>query len=147
MQQLIGSLNWLSLSTRPDIATITNILSKYTSKPTPQHIQHAKYVIKYLLGTKDLGLTFTSKHNPTLETYVKFPINKPAISTLYDANWGPQDASVPKAANTPHLEISKSRSISGYLTWFMGPLHWTSKCRLSQHGAQLKPKFTQPTNV
>ena len=34
MQHVVGCLNWLSISTRPDIATITNILSKYTAKPT-----------------------------------------------------------------------------------------------------------------
>ena len=96
MQQFVGCLNWLSISTRPDIATITNILSKYTAKPTQQHIDHAKYVIKYLMGTKDLGITFSSRHNPHLESYVKFPINSPTVSSMCDANWGGQDASVPK---------------------------------------------------
>ena len=127
MQQLVGCLNWLSISTRPDIATITNILSKYTSKPTPQHIDHAKYVIKYLINTKDLGITFTSQANTHLESFVKFPINNHTISTLCDANWGPQDASIPKGGTREQLELFKSRSISGYLTWFLGPIHWTSK--------------------
>ena len=127
MQQLVGCLNWLAISTRPDIATITNILSKYTSNPTQQHIDHAKYVIKYLIGSKDLGITFSSRHNSTLESFVKFPINNPTVSSLCDANWGPQDASVPKTQPTQQLELFKTRSISGFLTWFMGPLHWTSK--------------------
>jgi hypothetical protein len=38
MQTLIGSLNRLSISTRPDISTITNLLAKYTSNPTIKHI-------------------------------------------------------------------------------------------------------------
>ena len=38
MQKFIGSLNWLSISTRPDISTITNMLAKYTVIPTKGHI-------------------------------------------------------------------------------------------------------------
>ena len=127
MQQLVGCLNWLSISTRPDISTITNILSKFTSKPTQQHLDHTKYVIKYLLGTKDMGITYTSTHNSPLESYIKFPINPETVTSLCDANWGPQDASVPKGGSSQQLELFKTRSISGFLHWFMGPIHWTSK--------------------
>ena len=45
MHQLVGSLNWLAISTRPNISTITNMIVKYTSAPSKQHIQAAKQVI------------------------------------------------------------------------------------------------------
>ena len=46
---------------------------------------------------------------------------------MTDANWGPQDQSTSKHASTVPLDLFKSRSISGYLLWFNGPLHWVSK--------------------
>ncbi len=127
MRVLCGSLNWLAQSTRPDIATITNILSKYTSKPTPQHIQQAKRVIRYLKGTKSHGISFSSSEQGKLESFIKFPIPSDEILAMCDANWGPQDQSKPKPNENRTLELFKSRSISGYLLWYGGPLHWVSK--------------------
>ena len=56
MQQLMGSLQWLCQCTRPDIATITNLLAKYQSNPSHQHIEAARRVIKYLKGTSTHGI-------------------------------------------------------------------------------------------
>ena len=85
MQFLIGSINWLSISTRPDIATITNLLAKYMATPSKGHIEVAKRVLRYLKGTQHHGITFHSDTNNTLEAFVKFPINK--IVGFTDANW------------------------------------------------------------
>jgi hypothetical protein len=63
MQVLIGCLTWLSISTCPDIATITNLLAQYTTKATNSHLNQAKRVIKYLRTTKTLGISFHSDHN------------------------------------------------------------------------------------
>ena len=47
---------------------------------------------------------------------------------LTDANWGPQDASVPDPSKTyEDLDLFKSRSLSGFIIWLGGPLHWVSK--------------------
>jgi hypothetical protein len=126
-QVLIGSLNWLSMSTRPDIATITNMLAKYSNNPSKGHIDQAKRVIKYLKGTKTKGILFTSRQHSKLETFIKFPISPSIITTMTDANWGPQDQSKPSPTNNEDLELLKSRSISGYLIWLGGPVHWSSK--------------------
>ena len=127
MQQLIGSLNWLSISTRPDIATITNMLAKYTLKATPAHIDAVKRVIKYLKGTKEYGITFSTTTNHNLESFVKFPIPPNQVTSLTDANWGPQDQSKPLPNETRTLDLFKSRSLSGFLVWLGGPIHWSSK--------------------
>lgn len=62
-----------------------------------------------------------------MESHVKFPISKP-VTALTDANWGPQDQSIPTKKNPPkELPLFHSRSISGFVIWFNGPLHWISK--------------------
>ena len=126
MQQLVGSLTWLSISMRPDIATITTMLAKYTACPTEAHLKHVQYVLRYLKGTRDMGISFSSKHNTELESFIKFPVGS-TVLPLCDANWGPQDQSRPHPNITEQLELFKSRSLSGFLLWLQGPLHWVSK--------------------
>lgn len=126
MQTLVGSLNWLAISTRPDIATVTNLLAKYMSNPNTHHIEAAKRVIKYLKGTRERGITFTSHNTSTLNTFVKFP-TKSTITSMCDANWGPQDQSKPDPQKPSEVGIFKSRSLSGFVVWLNGPLHWVSK--------------------
>jgi deoxyuridine 5'-triphosphate nucleotidohydrolase len=128
LRAIIGSCNWLSTQTRPDIATITNIIAQYQSNPSPGHLEAAKYVLRYLKGTSDLGITFSSNINSSLQSFVKFPIAPDKLYPFSDANWGPQDASAPKPNDPPtELELFKSRSISGFVIWLGGPLHWVSK--------------------
>jgi dUTPase len=131
MQTLIGCLNWLSTSTRPDIATATNLLAKYTSCPNSKHIAAVKRVIRYLKGTKTRGITFTNTSAATLNSYIKFPIADPnnlKLISMCDANWGPQDQSAPNPDKpVPPMDLFKSRLLSGYLLWINGPIHWMSK--------------------
>ena len=128
LQELVGSLTWLSTITRPDIATITNILSQYNHNCSPGHIDAAKYVIRYLKGSSKLGLCFSSKNQPEIEGFVQFPIDPKELQALTDANWGPQDQSVPYL-NAPieTLDLFKTRSIAGYIIWLGGPLDWSAK--------------------
>jgi deoxyuridine 5'-triphosphate nucleotidohydrolase len=128
MQKFIGSLNWLSISTRPDISTITNMLAKYTVIPSKGHIDAVKRVIRYLKGTKTKGILFTTAPTTKISAYVKFPVPSNNIVSMCDSNWGPQDQSVPKQHTPPkELPLFHSRSVSGYLLWLGGPLHWISK--------------------
>ncbi len=106
MQSWLGMLNWLCQGTRPDIATITSLLASHTRCPSPGHLEAVKYVGRYLKSTSDLGLLFSSKGNSTLEGYIHFPFpddvllpdghSIPAYIGFCDANWGLQDASLPK---------------------------------------------------
>jgi len=56
--QVVGSLLYLSLTTRPDIAQAVGVLSKFMSNPMSAHWQAAKGVLRYLTGTLDYGITF-----------------------------------------------------------------------------------------
>jgi hypothetical protein len=55
---LIGSLLYLSVCTRPDIAYSVGALAKYMAKPTMAHWTAAKGVLRYLKGTADFGIKF-----------------------------------------------------------------------------------------
>jgi hypothetical protein len=110
MQIILGCLNWLSISTRPDISTITNLLAKYTAEPSRGHLTHAKRVIKYLKGTKSKGILFTTQPQTDIESFVNFPLPSNTITSLCDANWGPQDQSRPnQTKRLPELELFKTR--------------------------------------
>jgi len=128
LRSYVGSLLWLSQGTRPDLATITNMLARYQNCPSPGHIAAAKYAIKYLKGTCEYGIQFTSDANIDLLSFVNFPLERKQITGLCDANWGAQDQSVPREGKTyEDLELFKSRSISGHVIVLHGPLHWQSK--------------------
>ena len=127
-QFLIGSLNWLAISTRPDISTITNLLAKYMSDPSQGHIYAARNVIRYLKGTRHHGISFSTQQNLSLQSYIKFPIDETKFLSMTDANWGPQDQSSKSHPTTQsQLDLFKTRSLSGYLLLFGGPVHWMSK--------------------
>ena len=128
LQELVGSLNWISTQTRPDLSTITNILAQYNHKCSTGHIDACKYAIRYLKGTALKGIKFSSRQNHAIESFVQFPLDPSKVQPFTDANWGPQDASTPNPSDTPvYLDLFKSRSIAGYLIWLGGPLHWQSK--------------------
>eukprot|EP00963_Diacronema_lutheri_P010611 scaffold1117_cov307-Pavlova_lutheri.AAC.1 len=55
-QELVGCLMYLAVSTRPDIAYVTNRPARYVSAPTSNHVAVAKRVLKYLHGTKAVGI-------------------------------------------------------------------------------------------
>jgi hypothetical protein len=66
---LVGSLLYLSVCTRPDIAYSVGALAKYMAAPTIAHWTTAKGVLRYLADTKQYGINFGSSGNPTLQGY------------------------------------------------------------------------------
>ena len=55
-REIIGSLMYLSVMTRPDITYAVSTLSRYLSKPSTTHLEAARRVIRYLKGTRDYRL-------------------------------------------------------------------------------------------
>jgi len=99
-QNLIGSLMYLAVSTRPDIAYDVSSLSQLHTNYTTEHWIAAKRVLRYLKGTPDYGLTF-EKTGKDLVGYV-------------DADW----------AGCP----DDRRSYTGYTFIFgNGPVSWESR--------------------
>ena len=68
-RQLIGSLNFLAITARPDIAFSVNKLAQFTSKPTQRHFKSLKRVVRYLMKTSDLALVYESREGIAVECY------------------------------------------------------------------------------
>jgi hypothetical protein len=65
----IGALMYLANSTRPDIAFAVNLLARHSAKPTKRHWVGIKTVLRYLNGTRDLGLFYSRNQDPILLGY------------------------------------------------------------------------------
>ena len=103
-QQAVGSLLYLSLGTRPDIAFAVSILSRFTANPHELHEKALHRVLRYIRGTLDVGITYSKSSSSPIP-------------------FGFSDASF------AHPIVKEGRrSPSGYI-FFMsgGPVSWSSK--------------------
>lgn len=57
-QSIIGCLLYIASSTRPDIAFAVSTLSRFNSNPSEIHFEAAKHVLRYLLGSPKMGISF-----------------------------------------------------------------------------------------
>lgn len=97
-QNLIGNLMYLVQGTRPDLAFATSFLSQFNQNPTETHWKMAKRVLRYIKGTQNVGITYTTCQEP--------------IIGYCDASWN---------------ECSTGRSRSGYVyTMSRGAISWKS---------------------
>ena len=51
-QEIVGALNYLANSTRPDIIYVVSVLCRYLSNPAKVHHETAKRLLRYLKGTR-----------------------------------------------------------------------------------------------
>lgn len=72
----VGTLMYLAISTRPDIAVAVNMAARYLENPGPRHWAAVKRIFRYLKGTRNLGLKYT------------FGGHKNEIVGFCDADWG-----------------------------------------------------------
>lgn len=108
-QSLIGTLMYAMLGTRPDIAFAVGTLSKFSSNPGRIHWDQAIHVLRYLSGTKDLGLEFRGDANNDLTAL---------ILGYSDSDWAG--------------DIDTRRSTGGYVFLMSGAaISWSSKLQTS----------------
>jgi hypothetical protein len=60
-QQVIGSLLYLMLGTRPDIAFAVTEMAQFAANLSEEHLTKALYICKYLAGTTDYSLQYGLK--------------------------------------------------------------------------------------
>lgn len=100
-RELVGALMYASVATRPDIAYAVSQVSRFLNEPAQQHWTAAKRVLRYLIGTKDLGIIIKNDKELLLRGWS-------------DADWAG--------------DVEDRRSTTGYLFTLAGaPVAWKSK--------------------
>ena len=64
----IGSLMYAMVCSRPDIAYLLSVFSKYMANPGKEHWKGVKWLLRYVKGSIDLGLKFGSSRK-SVEVY------------------------------------------------------------------------------
>lgn len=67
-RQLIGSLMYLAVGTRADIAFAVSTLSQFLENPSELHWKAAKRVLRYLAGTCNMGIEYRSSNMANILT-------------------------------------------------------------------------------
>ena len=100
-QSAIGSLLYLSTRTRLDIAYAVGIVARFCSQPTKEHWTAVKHILRYLIGTLNYCLLYSSGEGSKLIGYS-------------DADWAG--------------DINVRKSIAGYLLKLGGAaISWKSQ--------------------
>jgi hypothetical protein len=148
-QSLIGSIGWLSSTTRPDPVAVHSFLSSYTHKPASGHMKATLYTLHYIHSTHNFGISFSLEGIAPMHSYVHFspsadieaynsavPPKVGCSNTLLpysDACWGSQLGS--SVAKGTLLPLFKFRSVNGRIIFKnRGPIGWLEE---KQEGTSL----------
>jgi Reverse transcriptase (RNA-dependent DNA polymerase) len=108
-RSVIGKLNFLEKSTRPDIAYAVHQAARFCTEPKQSHSTAVKRIGKYLLDTKDKGLILNPKDH-SFECYV---------DADFVGNWNRATADV---------DPSTAKSRTAFIIRYAGcPVTWASK--------------------
>lgn len=81
-QQVIGSLLYIMLGTRPDISYAVIKLSQQSANPSKDHLEKAFYILRYLAGTPNYSLCFEDEQEGLL-AYTDSDWSSPRSTTGY----------------------------------------------------------------
>ena len=113
--EIVGTLMYAMISTRPDIAHAVHWLASNMQAPTRRHMLAAERVLRYLAGTKDVGLVFGSRNGDARADSRGHGTQMVVdVCAFADADW----------ANCK----GDRKSISGWVAKLNGdPVSWSSK--------------------
>jgi len=113
-QQLIGSLMYVALATRPDILFAVTKLSQFSSNPGSTHWLQAKRILRYLAATKDINLVYDCGTNE--------------IEIFSDADWA--------------SDVDDRHSYSGMMILLNGnPITWKSNKQKSISTSTMEAEY------
>ena len=103
-QACVGSLMYLSVLTRGDCSFAINQTARFLNNPGPTHIAAVKRILRYIVGTASLGLTYRKSAD------------------------GQQTNKLNASADADHAGADDRRSVSGWCVMLNGAMiSWASK--------------------
>ncbi len=103
-QACVGSLMYLSVLTRGDCSFAINQTERFLNNPGPTHIADVKRILRYIVGTANLGLTYRKSAD------------------------GQQTNKLNASADVDHAGADDRRSVSGWCVMLNGAMiSWASK--------------------
>lgn len=106
-REIIGSLMYLVTNTRPDLAYSVGQLSRYVECPSAEHVGALKKVLRYLAGTKSLGIRYKSPKSQKLIVGMH-------LTGFSDSDWA--------------ADPDSRQSLTGYVfTMCGGAISWASR--------------------
>jgi hypothetical protein len=99
-RRIIGKLNFLEKSTRPEIAYAVHQCVRFDNNPRESHANAAKYLCRYLIDTKNEGLILRPAPSKSFEVHVDCD---------FAGNWVKEDA-----MNDPSTAKSKAGYVISY---------------------------------
>jgi hypothetical protein len=111
-RQVIGILNYIAASSRPDISFAVHQCAQFSQSPGCIHELAVKRIVRYLKGTRTKGYVLRPTSTKSIDCYV---------DADFSGSWTPQTSG----------DSSSVRSRSGYIiTYASCPLLWASKLQL-----------------
>jgi hypothetical protein len=108
-RSVIGKLNFLEKSTRPDMSYSVHQCARYSATPKAAHGKAVKHIGRYLFGTKTDGIILHPDTNIGFEIYA---------DADFAGTFNPLD--------DPHRDMARSRT--GFVIFYAGcPIFWQSK--------------------
>jgi hypothetical protein len=119
-RELVGSLQYVSMTTRPDITHAVSQLSRHLNNFDETHWRAAKKVLRYLKGTKDIGIHYSKDGESLPSTYCQYRYNGPSadevvgrvITCFADADFG--GSKLDRRSNSGNVNMYAGGAIS----WF-----------------------------
>ena len=109
-RSVIGKLNFLEKSTRPDISISVHQCAHFSENPNRSQTEAVKCIGRYLLSSRDKGLIILPNQMSQFDCWV---------NADFTGNWRQSDA---------HVDPMTFKSRSGWLVCFAGaPITWASK--------------------
>jgi len=113
--RLLGELQYVANATRPDISYAVNRLASYTANPSLQHTTALKRVLRYLSGTRSLGIVY------------KVDVEYPNFIGYTDASYANAD---------------ERKSILGYVFIASGgAITWSSKKQMTKALSSMEAEY------
>src|SRR5258708_21154438 len=130
--QVIGSVMYAMLGTRPDIAYAVSTLSRLASRPGTPHVRALKHLLRYLKGSANYGITYSRDGGSLMGCEIT--LNNDIIHGFTDSDYA--------------MDPDSRRSVSGAIFLLAGgPISWRSKLQSSVSQSSTEAEYVASTEA